>query len=84
MAAHPLNLDDLGGQMYNLSMSEKARPLLEAVKKFIATEVDPMSEQFHKLGEGREDRWSYAPGQLEMLQPAKATAFCIVRPFTKL
>ncbi|NNF54266.1 MAG: acyl-CoA dehydrogenase [Acidimicrobiales bacterium] len=74
MAAHPLNTDDLGGQLYNLGMSEKARPLLEAVKKFISTEIDPITEEFFALGEGREDRWSYAPGQLELLEGVKAKA----------
>ena len=47
MPAHPLNTDDFGGQMYDLSMSEGARPLLEKVVKFIADEVDPITEEFH-------------------------------------
>ncbi|MCA3726835.1 MAG: acyl-CoA dehydrogenase family protein, partial [Phenylobacterium sp.] len=33
-----------------------------------------MSEKFHQLGEGRADRWSYAPGQLELLEEAKNQA----------
>jgi acyl-CoA dehydrogenase len=33
-----------------------------------------MSEKFHKLGEGRADRWGYAPGQLELLEEAKNQA----------
>ncbi len=60
--------------MYNLAMTDKARPLLEAVKKFIETEISPMTEEFFALGEGREDRWSYAPGQLELLDGVKAKA----------
>ncbi len=74
MPAQPLNTDDLGGAMYNLAMSEKARPLFESVKKFIATEINPMTDEFFALGEGREDRWSYAPGQLELLEGVKAKA----------
>ncbi len=74
MPAQPLNTDDLGGALYNLSMSERARPLLEAVKKFIDTDIEPMSVEFHRLGEGREDRWSFAPGQLELLDGVKAKA----------
>jgi hypothetical protein len=58
----------------NLAMSAKALPLYEAVKKFIAEEVEPMTEQFYALGEGRADRWSYAPGQLELLESVKAKA----------
>ncbi len=74
MPAHPLNTDDLGGQMYNLAMSEKARPLLDAVKKFIAEEIDPITEEFHRLGEGRAERWGYGDGQLELLNTVKQKA----------
>jgi acyl-CoA dehydrogenase len=59
---------------FDLRMSEKVRPLYEAVKKFIAEEVEPITEEFHRLGEGRTDRWSWAPGQLELLEGAKAKA----------
>ena len=58
----------------NLAMSEEARPLYDAVRKFIADEVAPISEEFYRLGEGREDRWSWVPGQLELLDGAKAKA----------
>ncbi|MBD82750.1 MAG: acyl-CoA dehydrogenase, partial [Oceanibulbus sp.] len=51
--------------MNNLEMSEKAKPLLAAVTKHIRENVDPITEEFFRLGEGRADRWSYAPGQLE-------------------
>ena len=74
MPANPLNTDDFGGQMYDLSMSEEARPLLEKVVKFIAAEVDPITEEFHQMGADREDRWSWVPGQLELLDDAKAKA----------
>ncbi len=74
MPANPLNNDDFGGQMYDLSMSDGARPLLEAVVKFIAAEVDPITEEFHRLGEGRENIWSWGEGQLELLDNAKAKA----------
>jgi acyl-CoA dehydrogenase len=58
----------------NLAMSEKAIPLFNAVKKFIAEEVEPTAEKFYELGEGRENRWDYAPGQLELLDGLKAKA----------
>ncbi|NBN90978.1 MAG: acyl-CoA dehydrogenase, partial [Actinobacteria bacterium] len=58
----------------NLAMSEKAIPLYEAVKQFIKNEVDPITEEFYALGEGRADRWSYAPGQLELLESVKDKA----------
>ena len=63
------SMDDL-----DLRMSEKVRPLYDAVVKFIAEEVEPISEEFHRLGEGRKERWSWAPGQLELLQGAKDKA----------
>ncbi|MDZ7679961.1 MAG: acyl-CoA dehydrogenase family protein [Acidimicrobiales bacterium] len=74
MPANPLNTDDFGGELYNLAMSEAARPLLDAVKTFIAEEVEPITEEYHRLGADREDRWSYAPGQLELLDGVKAKA----------
>ena len=74
MPANPLNTDDFGGEMYNLAMSEGARPLLEQVKSFIANEVEPITEEYFRLGAQREDRWSFAPGQLELLDGAKAKA----------
>jgi acyl-CoA dehydrogenase len=63
-------LDDLN----DLRMSEAAMPLLEHVRRFVTETVEPMSEKFEKLGEGRADRWSYAPGQLELLEGAKNQA----------
>ncbi|MGB0410222.1 MAG: acyl-CoA dehydrogenase family protein [Pikeienuella sp.] len=62
--------DDLN----NLAMSEKNRPLLDAVIKHIAENVEPITEEYFRLGEGRADRWSFAPGQLELLQGAKDKA----------
>ena len=62
--------DDLN----DLRMSDKATPLYEHVKRFVRETVAPMSEKFHKLGEGRADRWGYAPGQLELLEEAKDQA----------
>lgn len=58
----------------NLAMSAKAVPLYEAVKKFIATEVDPVTEEYFRLGEGRPDRWQYGKGQLELLESLKDKA----------
>jgi acyl-CoA dehydrogenase len=58
----------------NLAMSEDARPLLDALAKHIRENVDPITEEFHRLGEGRAERFSYAPGQLELLEEAKNKA----------
>ena len=59
---------------FDLRMSEGVRPLYEAVTTFIRDEVDPITEEFHRLGRGRADRWSWAPGQLELLDAVKTKA----------
>ncbi len=60
--------------MFDLRMSDGAKPLYEQVKAFIADEVEPVTAQFFALGEGRDDRWTWAPGQLELLDGLKAKA----------
>jgi acyl-CoA dehydrogenase len=74
MPANPLNVDDFGGELFNLGMSPEARPLLDKVTTFVAEEVEPMTAEFFALGADRADRWSYAPGQLELLDGVKAKA----------
>ena len=59
---------------FDLRMSTEVEPLYEAVKDFIRTEVDPITEEFYRLGEGRAERWSWGPGQLELLEGAKNKA----------
>ena len=61
-------------EMYDLRMSEKVRPLFDAVKAFIETEIEPATEEFHRLGEGRDEHWGYGAGQLELLDSLKAKA----------
>jgi acyl-CoA dehydrogenase len=61
-------------ELNDLRMSDKAVPLLNQVKRFIRDVVEPMSEEYHRLGEGRPDPWQYAPGQLEVLEAAKDKA----------
>src|SRR5262245_22152844 len=70
MARPDLNNPELN----NLAMSKEAQPLFDAVKKHIDENVAPITEKFFKLGEGRKDRWSWAPGQLELLEGAKNKA----------
>ena len=61
-------------QMYNLEISEAAAPLLAAVIEFMRDEIEPVTDEYHRLGEGRADRWSYGEGQLELLDGLKAKA----------
>ncbi len=61
-------------ELMDLRMSEENRPLYDAVVAFVKNEVEPITAQFFKLGENREDRWSWAPGQLELLDSVKQKA----------
>ena len=61
-------------EMLDLRMSEGAKVLLARVKDFIKKEVEPITLEFYRLGEGRAERWSWAPGQLELLDGVKAKA----------
>jgi acyl-CoA dehydrogenase len=64
------NTDDL----FDLRMSASARPLLDHVVAFVAEEVEPVTPEFFRLGADRAERWSWAPGQLELLDGLKARA----------
>jgi acyl-CoA dehydrogenase len=61
-------------ELFDLRMSDEALPLLEAVKRHIAENVEPISEEFFALNEGKQDRWSFTPRQLELLEGAKSKA----------
>ena len=63
-----------GDELNDLRMSEQVRPLYDHVRKFIKETVDPMAAEFVRLGRDKADRWSFAPGQLEVLQKAKDKA----------
>ena len=65
---------EVDDELNNLAMSKAAQPLFDAVKKHIKENVEPIAEEFHRLGEGRADRWTWAPGQLELLEGAKNKA----------
>ncbi len=60
--------------LFNLAMSEQAQPLLYAVKKHIAENVDPITEEFFELNKGKADRWAWHPRQMELLDGAKTKA----------
>ena len=67
-------MPDLEADLFNLAMSERAQPLMDAVKKHIADNVEPITEEFFALDNAKEDRWSWHPRQLELLQGAKDKA----------
>nr|WP_287376555.1 acyl-CoA dehydrogenase family protein [Candidatus Microthrix sp.] len=74
MPAPGMHSGDATDEALNLAMSATALPLYEAVIEFIASEIDPITEEFFALGDGRSDRWQFADGQLELLDGAKAKA----------
>ena len=47
---------------------------MDAVKKHIADNVEPIQEEFSALEKEKEDRWSWHPKQLELLEGAKQKA----------
>ncbi len=61
-------------EMFDLRMSESAKPLYDQVVAFVADEVEPVTAEFFRLGADRTERWSWAPGQLELLDGLKAKA----------
>lgn len=67
-------MSDADQSLFNLAMSEKAQPLMYAVKDHIEKNVAPITEEFFQLQKGKEDRWTWHPRQLELLEGAKAKA----------
>ena len=67
-------MPDLEADLFQLAMSKEAEPLMDAVKKHIADNVEPIQEEFSALEIEKEDRWSWHPRQLELLEGAKQKA----------
>ncbi len=67
-------MPDLEADLFNLAMSEQAQPLMDAVKKHITDNVEPIIEEFFALNKEKEDRWAWHPRQLELLEGAKNKA----------
>jgi acyl-CoA dehydrogenase len=57
----------------NLGMSERVRPLVEAVRNFIAQEVKPLDGEFFAEVE-KGDRWKLTERQKEILETLKSSA----------
>jgi acyl-CoA dehydrogenase len=63
-----------GDELNDLRMSDEVRPLYNHVIRFIKETVDPMAAEWARLGKDKTDPWSFAPGQLDVLQKAKDKA----------
>lgn len=67
-------MPELADDLNNLVMSEEVQPLFDAVRKHITENVEPITEEFFALNKEKDDRWSWHPRQLELLDGAKAKA----------
>jgi acyl-CoA dehydrogenase len=67
-------MPDIENDLNNLVMAEETQPLFDRVKKHIDENVEPIVEEFYALNEGKVDRWSWHPRQLELLEGAKQKA----------
>ncbi|QJB69358.1 acyl-CoA dehydrogenase family protein [Parasphingorhabdus halotolerans] len=67
-------MTELNPELFDLRMSDKAQPLMAAVKKHLEENVAPITEEFFALNKEKEDRWTWHPRQLELLQGAKDKA----------
>jgi len=65
---------DYHPELFNLAMSTEAQPLLAAVKKHVAENVEPIRAEFDALHEARVDKSTWHPRQLELLEQAKEKA----------
>ena len=48
-------MPDLEADLFQLAMSKEAEPLMDAVKKHIADNVEPIQEEFSALEKEKED-----------------------------
>ena len=67
-------MSELNHELFNLAMSAEAQPLMDAVKRHIAENVEPVREEFDTLHKQRPGHWEWHPRQLELLDGAKQKA----------
>ena len=67
-------MTDVNLDLFDLSMSEKGKRLLERVVKHLEDNVAPWHEEYEALNTQKTDRWTWHPKQLELIEGAKAKA----------
>ena len=67
-------MSELNHELFNLAMSAEAQPLMDAVKRHVAENVEPIREEFDALHKQRPGHWEWHPRQLELLDGAKQKA----------
>jgi acyl-CoA dehydrogenase len=65
---------EMNDDLFDLRMSESARPLYDQVKAFVQNTAIPLYQEYLEAGKGKEDIWSYTPGQTEALEKGKDAA----------
>ena len=60
-------------ELFNLQLSEKMEPVLEQVKHFIATEINPVEKEFHDSA-NKDDIWTLSDRQSEIIESLKSSA----------
>lgn len=67
-------LADSAKALNDLGMSAKAQPLLERVVEHIRVNCDPAYEEYERLGQNHSEKFTFAPGQLEIIEDLKRQA----------
>ena len=67
-------MHDVNHELFNLTMSAESQPLMDAVKRHIAENVEPIRKEYDALHSERPEHWSLHPRQLELLEGAKQKA----------
>ena len=67
-------VSDIEADLNDLTMGEEAQPLLDAVTKFIAEDVEPRTEEYFEAAGEHGDRWSLSPRQETILGGLKDKA----------
>ena len=67
-------MSNLNNELFQLAMSPDAHALMDLVKKHCEENVAPIQQEFFDLHKEKEDRWSWHPRQMELLEGAKDKA----------
>ena len=67
-------MTDVNLDLFDLSMSEKGKRLLDRVVKHLEDNVAPWYEEYEALNTQKTDRWIWHPRQLELIEGAKTKA----------
>ncbi len=67
-------MTEMQPELFDLTMSAEAQPLLEAVKRHMVENVDPITDEFFAENDRKDDPWTYTDRQMALLEEAKSKA----------